>query len=101
MIGLLKGAVVHRARVTDLRRRVRLELRAKGQILLAVPHLRHAPFLHAPEVVAVRRRDHAAGHRVPLIADVWAVPWPVTAIAARGPRRMRPHFRTWEPQIDA
>src|SRR3954469_24308700 len=79
----LESAVVDGAAAADLGRIVRGKACAEGVVGLVIPHVCDAVLHYVAEVQAIRRGDHAAGHRVAREAEVSAAPRPVaTAWAA-------------------
>src|SRR5581483_10098737 len=93
-----EGPVVQRATAADLRRVGRRQTLAEPRVAGALPYLDERAVAHAAEVRAVRRRHHAAGHRLAVVAHVGAGPGPVAPLAARYIRRVAAGPQRWQPQ---
>src|SRR5581483_10135506 len=75
-------AGINRAGAAHLRRLARIEAGAEVFVGRPVPEVFKALFGEIAKRVAIWSRDHAAGHRRALVADIRALPGPVTALSS-------------------
>ena len=81
---------IDRAAATNVRRIICRQRAPELLIVSSVPDVGDRSIRRYPaEVTAVRGRDHAARHRVALVADVRSVPRPVATVTTRCSRWMR------------